>query len=413
MLYIRFFLVAFLLFIGKTAVFGQTVQLTTNPVVNELIVRSGETVSVSGQVVSSGLYQSTYHVRVIFKRSDDLIFTLYNTQWTLYSGSNNINVSFTISGSAIWSSSTSEGVLYAEVQEVSQGSTVFKSATINVKKSSSTSTSPGSGEPAKPTDVSAQAVAFDKILLTWRDNSTNENGFRIMWSNGKGTDGPYYDVIVGTNKTQYLHENLLPNTRYVYSVGAFEGFYFPNIPISWADRWVEATTFIECPPDVSLDGTSTRVYTTKAINTIQTGGGFVLKNTSPVSFSAGEYIVFKQGSRIAAGVNFVAKIEPCTGATSRTSSESSDATSLSFTESDVAVYPNPSDGQFKVYFQTPLTSPGELILYDKYSNKLYSSILEAGMSDLPLSFQNLPSDVYYLHIIRQDKRTVTRVLISR
>lgn len=72
---------------------------------------------------------------------------------------------------------------------------------------------------AAPTNL--QAVAGEgRVELTWMDNSTNEDGFKIK---RKGpTDVDFVEAgTVGTNSTTYTDTQIQPNTTYVYRVRAF------------------------------------------------------------------------------------------------------------------------------------------------------------------------------------------------
>jgi hypothetical protein len=77
----------------------------------------------------------------------------------------------------------------------------------------------GPTKPAAPTNLAASAVSSTAINLTWRDNSTNEQGFRIQRNTGGTT---WAHVGTGSpNLTSYLHSELTPGTTYTYRVLAF------------------------------------------------------------------------------------------------------------------------------------------------------------------------------------------------
>jgi predicted esterase len=77
----------------------------------------------------------------------------------------------------------------------------------------------GGTAPAKPTNLSATAVSFKQINLSWTDNSSNETGFEIWRSTS-----PYNNFsTVGTvnaNVTTFSDSSLKHNTRYYYRVRA-------------------------------------------------------------------------------------------------------------------------------------------------------------------------------------------------
>lgn len=72
--------------------------------------------------------------------------------------------------------------------------------------------------PAAPSELRAGNVQPRSLRLTWRDNSNNENEFRVVMS----TDGVNFDRIatVAANATSYSVTGLRTNTRYWFMVRA-------------------------------------------------------------------------------------------------------------------------------------------------------------------------------------------------
>nr|WP_295865951.1 fibronectin type III domain-containing protein [uncultured Chitinophaga sp.] len=73
--------------------------------------------------------------------------------------------------------------------------------------------------PAPTTNVKATALSFNKIKVTWTDNSTNETGFEIYRSESQV--GPF-EIVATTaaNATAYTDSLLAPETTYYYQVQA-------------------------------------------------------------------------------------------------------------------------------------------------------------------------------------------------
>ena len=72
--------------------------------------------------------------------------------------------------------------------------------------------------PNAPSGLSASALSSSQILLTWQDNSDNEEGFKIERDDGSG----FVEIAsVPSNQTSYLDDNLSPNTTYIYQVKAY------------------------------------------------------------------------------------------------------------------------------------------------------------------------------------------------
>jgi hypothetical protein len=72
--------------------------------------------------------------------------------------------------------------------------------------------------PSAPSGLTATAVSRQQVQLTWRDNSTNEDTFRVEVK--RGQQGFREVAIVSANETRIVLSNLLPGTRYVFRVRA-------------------------------------------------------------------------------------------------------------------------------------------------------------------------------------------------
>jgi hypothetical protein len=83
-------------------------------------------------------------------------------------------------------------------------------------------TGPGD-PPVAPSGLSATAVAYYQIDLSWTDNSDNESRFEIERS-PNGTSAWTLIDTVGSNVTSYSDTGLSPLTTYFYRVRAANGF---------------------------------------------------------------------------------------------------------------------------------------------------------------------------------------------
>src|SRR5262245_51680449 len=67
---------------------------------------------------------------------------------------------------------------------------------------------------------SSAVVTAAQLTLSWSDNSTNEDGFRI--ERRTGTTGTYAEITtIGVNTTSYTDANLANGTTYCYRVRAY------------------------------------------------------------------------------------------------------------------------------------------------------------------------------------------------
>jgi hypothetical protein len=75
--------------------------------------------------------------------------------------------------------------------------------------------------PVAPGNLNAQATSASHISLRWRDNSGNENGFRVERCQGAGCTNFEPVGQVGVNITSFTDSGLVRNTTYNYRVRAF------------------------------------------------------------------------------------------------------------------------------------------------------------------------------------------------
>jgi hypothetical protein len=75
--------------------------------------------------------------------------------------------------------------------------------------------------PAAPSNLNAQSASANRISLRWRDNSGNENGFRIERCEGAGCTDFAPVGQAGVNITSFTDSGLVRNTTYNYRVRAF------------------------------------------------------------------------------------------------------------------------------------------------------------------------------------------------
>jgi len=70
-----------------------------------------------------------------------------------------------------------------------------------------------------PSDLTATAASPTSITLSWKDNATGEDGYRIE----RKVSGGSYGVIktLGPNATSYTDSGLSPSTTYIYRVIAY------------------------------------------------------------------------------------------------------------------------------------------------------------------------------------------------
>lgn len=92
--------------------------------------------------------------------------------------------------------------------------------------------------PASPSNFDVASQTRNSLTLSWLDNASNENGYRIYRWNG--SSWPLYATL-GANATSYTDSNLLCNQGYSYRLAAYN-----NAGEVILDGWVDGST-TACP----------------------------------------------------------------------------------------------------------------------------------------------------------------------
>ncbi len=82
-------------------------------------------------------------------------------------------------------------------------------------------TTPAAPAPAAPSGLTATPISHTQVNLSWTDNSSSENGFRIERCTGAGCTSFAEIAAVGPNVTIYSDSGRSPSTDYRYRVLAF------------------------------------------------------------------------------------------------------------------------------------------------------------------------------------------------
>lgn len=83
----------------------------------------------------------------------------------------------------------------------------------------SSSTETPTVAPLPPSDLSIKLTGFNTVVLHWKDNSSNETGFKIERKSGNGS---FKQVgIVAADVTGYTNAGLITDSTYTYKVSAY------------------------------------------------------------------------------------------------------------------------------------------------------------------------------------------------
>jgi predicted phage tail protein len=75
--------------------------------------------------------------------------------------------------------------------------------------------------PAAPSNLTATVVSCNCIRINWKDNSTNETGFKIERCQGSGCSSFAQIATVGANVTTYSNTGLSAGVSYTYRVRSY------------------------------------------------------------------------------------------------------------------------------------------------------------------------------------------------
>jgi hypothetical protein len=140
---------------------------------------------------------------------------------------------------------------------------------------------PGGATVNAPAALKATAVTYNKINLTWTDNSSNESGFEITRSTS--ASGTYVPVFTtGANITSYNDSALSPLTTYYYKIRAVS----PHGESVFIGSYVEANYKFNNDYTDAIGGTSLNNSNTAFIDNDKTEG------SHSVEFTLNDYINF-------------------------------------------------------------------------------------------------------------------------
>jgi hypothetical protein len=118
------------------------------------------------------------------------------------------NPNLTYNGYAIGNSASADGAR-------SLNETAAKVAAYRAGGTSPTPTT----TPLAPTSLATSSISYNRVSLSWRDNSSNESGFKVY----RSRDGVTYSLIatLGANAVAFADAGVVAETKYYYRVSAY------------------------------------------------------------------------------------------------------------------------------------------------------------------------------------------------
>jgi hypothetical protein len=174
---------------------------------------------------------------------------------------------------------------------------------------------PQTAVPAAPTNLTATAASSSQIDLSWADNSTNEDGFKIERAPG-GTTSFVEIVTVGPNTTGYQNTGLSPSANYsyrvrAYNVGGYSG-YSNTVTVSTLGADTQPPTIAIQTPSMPTAGQQVQITATISdASGVQSAtlwyriAGSQTFTAGPMSGSAGQYLAVVPSAAVtAAGLEY-------------------------------------------------------------------------------------------------------------
>ncbi len=121
--------------------------------------------------------------------------------------------------------------------------------------------------PVAPSNLTATTISVSQIDLIWKDNSSDENGFKI--ERKRDTENFSLIATLSSDETSYSDTNLDDNTDYSYRIHAFNA----SFPTGEYSNIAHSVTLSKSAPTLSTDPISLiTVYTAKSGGTVEDDG---------------------------------------------------------------------------------------------------------------------------------------------
>jgi predicted esterase len=138
--------------------------------------------------------------------------------------------------------------------------------------------------PASPSSLATTTVSYNKIQLTWADNSSNENGFEVVRSlTGNGVFIPV--GATAANATNFTDSSLAPSTTYYYKIRAVssssESSYTAAVPGSTS----AAPATPVAPSELSVSGSANVISLTWTDNAVNETNYKVFRSSDNITFA--------------------------------------------------------------------------------------------------------------------------------
>jgi hypothetical protein len=274
--------------------------------------------------------------------------------------------------------------------------------------------------PLTPIDFKIDSVNSTQISLTWVDNNTSKDGFVLERSIESGPFEPLANL--DANKTSYIDTLLSPITTYNYRIKTVLG-----LKESKYSAVVSATT-LPLPPSgptqLNLDLVSLTQVNLSWVDNADNETEFIIErsisnntNYQELTRVGANTIVLIDSSLVELDIYFYRLKAINIGGASNYSNEaniSSFVLSVDEDESQIIIFPNPSNGVFVIKFKSQIDPSKSIInVFDMVGNEQrITPLVNSDNHTISVDLSQKSVGIYYLHI-NNDNYSVSRKLLKQ
>ncbi|MDZ7364066.1 MAG: fibronectin type III domain-containing protein [candidate division KSB1 bacterium] len=305
----------------------------------------------------------------------------------------------------------------------------FNASNVSGYSNEASATTFSAGGLPAPTNLTATAVSISQINLTWADNSSTENGFKI--ERKQGASGTYSQIAtVGANVTTFANTGLLLNTTYFYRVRAFDA----TTNSSYSGE-ASATTFIKAPSNLVATTISSSQINLSWTDNSNTETGFKIERKIGASGTYAEIATVSanvtafSNTGLTVNTTYFYRVRAVSSTTVSAYSNEASATTSVTKENELSLdaapptdivlapnYPNPFNPSTTISFRLPEGMNVSLKVVNVTGQEvatLVDGYRAAGTHRATFKATKLPSGIYYAVLKAGEVTQIQRMMLAK